>query len=137
MAVTGYAAAGGEGAGMDALAKGVIAVIFSSRRTDADAAGYGGAAAAMDAEAARQPGYLGFESARDPDGFGITISYWADEASAAAWREHEGHAAIRAEGRRHWYSDYRVVVTEVTRSYVWEAPPGGTPAFAKPAQQSS
>ena len=36
---------------------------------------------------------LGIESARGNDGFGITVSYWADEASARAWgrvAEHVG-----------------------------------------------
>lgn len=112
--------------GSEPLGKGAIAVIFSSRRRaggedDARAdADYGAAAQAMEAEAARQPGYLGFESVRGPDREGITISYWADEASAIAWRDHAGHAAIRARGRAEWYDRYRVVVAEVTRSYIWE-----------------
>jgi hypothetical protein len=30
--------------------------------------------------AAEQPGYLGIETCRGEDGFGITVSYWQDEA---------------------------------------------------------
>jgi hypothetical protein len=51
------------------------AVIFTSKRTDVDAAGYAAMADAMAEMAAQQPGYLGHESARD-DGVGITVSYW-------------------------------------------------------------
>ncbi len=98
---------------------GAVAVIFLSTRSGDDEAGYAEAAAAMDALAADQPGYLGADNARGSDGLGITVSYWADEAAAIAWREHSDHAAIRDRGRAVWYADYRVDVARVTRSYAW------------------
>ncbi|HVI98225.1 MAG TPA: antibiotic biosynthesis monooxygenase [Sphingomonas sp.] len=98
---------------------GQIAVIFLSERTDADADGYAAAAEAMAALAARQPGYRGIESVRGADGVGITVSYWADDASAKAWRDHPEHAAIRARGRERWYARYEVIVSAVTRGYSW------------------
>ncbi len=101
---------------------GAVAVIFLSTRNDDDADGYAAAAAAMDALAARQPGYLGVESARGQDGFGITVSWWADQAAALAWRAHPDHAAVRERGRSAWYADYRVDVATVTRSYAWMRP---------------
>ena len=52
------------------------AVIFTSRRTGTDAAGYALAAQRMATLAEQQPGYLGVESTRDSDGLGITVSYW-------------------------------------------------------------
>ncbi len=98
---------------------GEVAVIFTSTRNDVDHASYDVAAIAMDALAAQQPGYRGVESARGPDGVGLTISYWADEAAAIAWRDHPDHAAIRNIGRARWYDSYRVTVCAVTRSYDW------------------
>jgi heme-degrading monooxygenase HmoA len=98
---------------------GQIAVIFVSERTGDDDAGYALAAAAMAALAAEQPGYCGIESVRGADGLGITVSYWADEASATAWRDHPEHEAIRDRGRARWYTRYEVIVTEVTRAYRW------------------
>ncbi|KTF68210.1 antibiotic biosynthesis monooxygenase family protein [Sphingomonas sp. HT-1] len=98
---------------------GQIAVLFVSKRTAEDAAGYACAAAAMDALAAAQPGYRGVESQRGPEGVGITISYWADAPSAAAWRDHPEHAAIRGLGRARWYEWYEVIVTRVERGYRW------------------
>jgi heme-degrading monooxygenase HmoA len=91
-----------------------VAVIFTSLRTEGDA-GYGAMAARMEELAADQPGYLGIESARD--GLGITVSYWATEADARAWKQVAEHAAAQQQGRRQWYSDYRVRVATVTRTY--------------------
>ncbi|MBB4609892.1 antibiotic biosynthesis monooxygenase family protein [Sphingomonas yabuuchiae] len=98
---------------------GQIAVIFVSTRTESDAAGYAAAAEVMDRLAAGQPGYRGVDSARGADGIGITVSWWADEASALAWRAHPDHAAIRDRGRAEWYSQYEVAVARVGRSYEW------------------
>lgn len=105
---------------MDGMRRGAVAVIFINRRNGLDAAGYAAASAAMDAEAARQPGYIGVDSVRDATGEGITISYWEDEAAALAWRNHAGHSAVRDRGRADWYDRYRVIVSEVTRFYAWE-----------------
>lgn len=98
---------------------GEIAVIFVSRRTANDPDGYDAAAAAMDALAAAQPGYRGVDSVRDADGMGITVSYWADDAAATAWRDHPDHKATRETGRALWYDSYQVIVTRVERGYDW------------------
>jgi heme-degrading monooxygenase HmoA len=91
------------------------AVIFSSVRTDGDH-GYAAMAARMEALAAEQPGYLGFESAREDD-LGLSVSYWVDEAAAAAWKRVAEHLVAQERGREHWYADYRVRVATVTRDY--------------------
>lgn len=101
--------------------QGTIAVIFVALRTDHDDAGYGAAAARMDALAAMQPGYLGIDSVRGADGLGITVSYWADEESARAWKANAEHAAVRALGRERWYSHYRLIVSTVDRAYGWSS----------------
>jgi heme-degrading monooxygenase HmoA len=99
--------------------EGQTAVIFTAQRSAADEAGYAAAAAAMDRLAAEQLGYRGVASARSEDGVGITVSYWADEASAVAWRQHPEHAAIREQGRGRWYDWYTLEVAQVTRAYDW------------------
>lgn len=103
------------------LRLGEIAVIFASQETGEDLTGYAEAAEAMVKLAERQPGYRGMDSARDESGFGITVSYWADEASAVAWRENPEHAAIRDLGRERWYKSYDLFVTQVKRGYSWRA----------------
>lgn len=100
---------------------GQVVVTFVSRRNGRDEAGYVAAAARMDALAAAQPGYRGVDSVRAADGLGITLSYWADAASAIAWRDHPEHAETRKRGRERWYDDYAVTVATVTRDYRWRA----------------
>ena len=100
---------------------GAVAVIFVALRRDADEAGYAAAAARMDALAATQPGYLGIDSVRGEDGLGITVSYWADDASALGWKANAEHAAVRELGRERWYAYYRLIVTRVDRAYGWAA----------------
>lgn len=98
---------------------GSISVIFVAQRTGEDGGGYSQAAAQMDALAAQQSGYLGIDSVRGADGLGITVSYWASDTHAKAWRDHPQHAAIREKGRGLWYSSYSLHVASVVRSYDW------------------
>ncbi len=93
------------------------AVIFTSLRTE-DEGGYGAMAEAMEALAAQQPGYLGIESARD--GLAITVSYFADLDSIAAWKENVRHLAAQQLGRERWYQAYQVRVARVERAYGFE-----------------
>ncbi|MES2706632.1 MAG: antibiotic biosynthesis monooxygenase [Verrucomicrobiota bacterium] len=93
-----------------------FAVIFSSRRTEGDQ-GYGEMAARMVELAATQPGFLGVESVRGADGFGITVSYWTSLEVISAWKREEEHRAAQENGRRVWYADYQVRITEVLRAY--------------------
>lgn len=92
------------------------AVIFASRRGADDGPAYAQAADRMLALAQRQPGFLGVESARGDDGFGITVSYWTSEAAIAAWRAHGEHAAVRRQGREHWYDHFELRVARVERA---------------------
>lgn len=98
-----------------------IAVIFNARRTDADEEGYRDAAERMVELAQQQDGFCGIDSVRDESGFGITVSYWRDEAAAKAWRDNADHTSIREAGRGKWYSEYSLHVAAVTRSYGWTA----------------
>ena len=71
----------------------------------------------MEALAQQMPGYLGVESTRDAQGFGITVSYWKDEASILAWKANLEHTAARELGRERWYEGYTLRVARVERSY--------------------
>lgn len=93
------------------------AVIFASLRNGDDEAGYQAAAERMLELAAQQPGYLGAESTRGADGFGITVSYWDSEAAIVAWKHQAEHAATRAHGRTRWYEHFELRVAKVSRAY--------------------
>lgn len=93
------------------------AVIFSSQRSAEDEAGYHAAAERMLELVREQPGFLGSESARGADGFGITVAYFETEAAIAAWRNHPEHALARSEGHRLWYRHFEQRVAKVERAY--------------------
>ena len=97
------------------------AVIFSSLRTDGDK-GYARMAERMAELAARQPGYLGAESARGQDGFGITVSYWSSAQDIARWKADVEHLAAQELGKAVWYEHYELRVARVERAY--GKPPG-------------
>lgn len=92
------------------------AVIFSSQRTDGGS-GYGHIAERMVELARQQPGFLGVESARGSDGFGITVSYWSSAAAIAAWKANVEHLAAQEMGKRDWYAHYELRVARVERAY--------------------
>ncbi|PVZ13526.1 MULTISPECIES: antibiotic biosynthesis monooxygenase [unclassified Pseudomonas] len=92
------------------------AVVFSSRRAPYEA-GYNACAERMIELAREQPGFISVESARGLDGLGLTVSYWADEASAAAWQRDAEHLAAQRLGKAVWYSDYRVRILRCEREY--------------------
>ena len=92
------------------------AVIFTSSRTEGER-GYGKMAERMVELAAQQQGFLGVESARSPDGLGVTVSYWASEEAIVAWKANAEHQIAQETGKRTWYADYRVRVAKVEREY--------------------
>jgi heme-degrading monooxygenase HmoA len=94
------------------------AVIFSSLRSES-VDGYDEMSRRMEELARKQAGFLGIESARGADGFGITVSYWSDEAAIAAWKQNAEHLMAQSRGRGEWYSVYSVRVARVERSYGW------------------
>ncbi len=93
------------------------AAIFSSQRNGKGEADYATAAERMFELAMQQPGYLGAESVRDANGFGITVAYFDSEENILRWRNHTEHAATRVRGKREWYEHFEVRVAKVERAY--------------------
>lgn len=98
-----------------------VAVIFTTRRAG-ESDGYEQTAARMREMACQSDGFLGIESARDPDGTAITVSYWRDEASARRWRLDPEHLAAQQAGRERWYESYEVRIARVERARSFERP---------------
>jgi heme-degrading monooxygenase HmoA len=91
-------------------------VIFSARRTPGEN-GYERAANRMMELAATQPGYLGVESARDSEGFGITVSYWSSLEAISAWKANAEHQMAQQAGQQRWYARYELRIAKVERAY--------------------
>lgn len=89
------------------------AVIFTSLRAEGDR-GYAATAQRMLELAREQPGFLGFESARD--GLGISISYWTSPEAIQAWKNKAEHRLAQAYAHE-WYTAFRVRVCRVEREY--------------------
>jgi heme-degrading monooxygenase HmoA len=101
------------------------AVIFTSRRKPLDE-GY-------TETAARQPGFLGVETARSEDGLGITISYWESLEAVAAWGTNAEHLIAQKYGREKWYEWFslRIAAVQHVRSFgTGAAKDEGPPAVA-------
>jgi heme-degrading monooxygenase HmoA len=99
-------------------------VIFSSLRTpgadnDGHVAsdGYGDMADRMVELAAHQEGFLGIESARGADGFGITVSYWRDETCIKQWKANAEHLVAQQCGHERWYEHFELRIAKVERAY--------------------
>ncbi len=91
-------------------------VIFSSQRTGVEE-GYGAIAQRMVELAREQPGFLGIESVRGADGFGLTVSYWQTAEAITAWKANVEHLDAQAIGKVQWYARYQLRVARVERAY--------------------
>ena len=94
-------------------------MIFTALQSD-DLEGYADTVARMQAYARAQAGYLGREAA-EANRFEITISYWRDLDSIAAWRRQLDHQGAQRLGRERWYESYRVRIARVEREYGFDA----------------
>ena len=89
------------------------AVIFTSIRTEGDN-GYAETAERILALARQQPGFLGYESARND--IGISVSYWSSLEAITAWRNNPSHKQVQSRADE-WYADSRIRICKVERSY--------------------
>jgi heme-degrading monooxygenase HmoA len=94
-----------------------VAVIFTSLRTAAHGDEYAAMAERMEVLARTQPGYFGIESARSPEGFGISVAYFTTQEHARAWKQNVEHLGAQKLGREKFYAAYRVRIATVEREY--------------------
>lgn len=93
----------------------MFVVIFraTARQLDAE---YSATAATLRNLALTQFGCLEFVAVTEGDQE-VALSYWPDEASIRAWKQHTDHLMAQQLGRERWYSGYRVEVAEIRRQY--------------------
>jgi heme-degrading monooxygenase HmoA len=93
------------------------AVIFSSQRTASGEVEYAATAEHLFELVQGQPGFLGAESTRGADGFGITVAYFDTQENIVRWRQQAEHAAARERGKSEWYSHVELRIAKVERAY--------------------
>jgi heme-degrading monooxygenase HmoA len=62
-------------------------------------------------------GFLWVDSMRNPEGYGITLSYWKHVDAIKAFKADLDHQNAQHRGRAHWYSHYCIEIAEIKRSY--------------------
>ena len=93
----------------------MFVVIFRAQARDLDA-DYAATATLLRELALTRFGCIEFCAATEGDQE-IALSYWPDEASIRAWKQHTDHLVGQRLGRERWYANYSVKVAEITRRY--------------------
>ncbi|WP_297762763.1 antibiotic biosynthesis monooxygenase [uncultured Muriicola sp.] len=95
------------------------AVIFTTLKKEGDH-GYEEMAIKMEALAAQQAGFLGFETARST--FGISVSYWESLEAIQQWKNNSEHLIAQKKGKELWYQWYKLRICLVEREYEFGQP---------------
>ncbi|WP_137702700.1 antibiotic biosynthesis monooxygenase family protein [Marimonas lutisalis] len=97
----------------------MIAVIFEVWPAEGQKPGYLEIAAALRTELEGHDGFISverFESITTP-GKMLSLSFFRDEESLAAWRNRVPHRQAQSAGRGGMFADYRLRVAHVLRDY--------------------
>ncbi len=95
------------------------AVIFTTLRKEGDH-GYEEMAKKMESLAAKQVGFLGFETARSA--MGISVSYWESLEAITQWKNNSEHLIAQKKGKELWYQWYKLRICLVEREYEFGEP---------------
>lgn len=102
----------------------MVVVLFRSKlMPDARADGYSEMASEMDALARSMPGFVDVKSFTADDGERLTVVWWQDEETLAAWRQAERHRVAQRLGRERWYEYYKIDVAHIVRANTFAREP--------------
>src|SRR5271163_1425504 len=90
-------------------------VVFRSRLSAEAGDDYSEMADEMLATAKEMPGFVEFKSFKSDDGERVSLVYWQDHETMAAWRNHPRHRIAQSTGRAKWYANFRMEVADVAR----------------------
>lgn len=97
-----------------------ILTVFRSRlRADAYDNGYADHAAAMLERARSMPGFVSFKSFTADDGERVSVIVFASREDQARWASDAEHRVAQAAGVTDYYTEYSVVVGDVTSDRRW------------------
>ena len=97
----------------------VLTVFRSRLAPDAYDAGYEERAEQILARAKTMPGFVSFKAFVADDGERVSVIVFASRAEQEAWFRDSEHRAAQREGVASFYSEYSIVVAEVTSSRSW------------------
>ncbi|MFM7860853.1 MAG: antibiotic biosynthesis monooxygenase family protein [Candidatus Nanopelagicaceae bacterium] len=96
------------------------AVIFTSKRQDANSELYYQHNDLLVEQIKTIPGYIRHQSVRHPETReGITIAYFNSLEAIDQWRKDEQHIEAKSMAQSHFYEDYNLEITEVQDRYGW------------------
>jgi heme-degrading monooxygenase HmoA len=98
----------------------MVVVVFRSRLSVEAGDEYSEMAAEMLATAQEMPGFVEFKSFKSDDGERVSLVYWQDHETMAAWRNHPRHRIAQGKGRAKWYAYFRVEVADIVRETRFE-----------------
>jgi heme-degrading monooxygenase HmoA len=93
----------------------MVVVVFRSRLSAEAGDDYSEMAAEMLATAKEMPGFVEFKSFQSDDGERVSLVYWQDHGTMAAWRKHPRHRVAQNSGRSKWYASYRIEIADIVR----------------------
>jgi heme-degrading monooxygenase HmoA len=98
----------------------MVVVVFRSRLTAEAGDDYSQMAEEMLATAQEMPGFVEFKSFKSDDGERVSLVYWQDHETMAAWRNHPRHRIAQTNGRAKWYAYFRLEVADILRETKFE-----------------
>ncbi len=93
----------------------MVVVVFRSRLTAEAGDDYSEMASEMLSTAREMPGFVEFKSFKSDDGERVSLVYWQDHETMAAWRNHPRHRIAQSNGRSKWYAEFRLEVADIVR----------------------
>jgi heme-degrading monooxygenase HmoA len=104
-----------------ATEKKLYAVIFKSKRQDANGDLYYEHNDKLDEKIKSMPGYVKHSGMRHPETReGMTIAYFDSLEAIDKWRKDAEHMDAKKLAKSHFYENYSVEITEVIDSYGWD-----------------
>ena len=98
----------------------MVVIVFRSRLRPEAGDDYAQMAQEMYSTAKEIPGFVDFKSYKADDGERVSIVWWKDHETLAAWRKHPRHTHAQMMGRKEWYEFYKIEIADVVRTNAFE-----------------
>ena len=97
-----------------------MVVLFRSALTGAAGDDYAAMAQAMVELASRSPGFVAVRQYAGEGDERLSVVWWEDHETLAAWRQNAEHLAAQKLGRDRWYQWFQLEICDRVRAYGFE-----------------